>query len=217
MYLDAFQRLLERVFECFPDLDYCLLACPPKTIHAELMRYFTKATPKSSSNLPYDLFILHRAVLNCHMTVSWVTGYDLHEINQIVSNIKKKDRFMNYVKMAIEHPKHKVKVFKLQIVRRQILGVALVRPMDIWPCLKYRYDLQHIGHIPYNSGDDVGIIEYFILSPIFKIHGEYFIKEIFRLGDYKSLFYILTYDELCLNKNKRSLHSLLGKYLLEIK
>lgn len=215
MFVDSFRLLLDGAFECYPNDEYCLLSCPPKTIHPDLRQYFVKATPKPNSNFPHDLFVLHRASLKCgSMNVTPIKYEDIKELEGFTSNLINRENLINYLENVLDDhddDDESVKVYAFQI-QHVLIGLAVIRPMDIWRQINEEYLFYEFDELEYcRNEDDIGIMEYFIISPIFLHHARLFMREIFRMADYKAIFYILNQFEFDTEELRRSYCCLIGK------
>lgn len=209
-HLTSFATLLQAAYGCFPTYEYCILTCPPSVISSELRKYFVKATPKMISNFPHDLFILHRLSTSNNIDVNFATDEDLDDIVHFASKIIAHKRLLRYVKFAFNENLRTFKIIKCTY-ENLLLGLAIIRPMTLWKYICFKYELEMYGNLNELTDDQIGVIEYLILSPAFANNGDFFIREILRLTNYDALCYMLHIQELDLAKVKRSYNCIFGK------
>lgn len=206
---NSFGLLMDAGFECYPNYDYCIFTCPPTKIHPALRKYFIRVTPKPASNFTYDLFICHRFAASNKFSVSWVTEDDLSAIYRLTANLVMKKRLLSYVHTSLREEWQGLSVAKF-CIDRFVMGLAVIRPMTIWRYVKHKYNIDEFPTIRDVPEEEIGIVEYFVITPAFANRGDFFIREVLRLTDYKALFYLLHPDELNPEKVKRSYNCLFG-------
>lgn len=137
----------------------------------------------------------------------------VYEIEEFAWNLINKENLINYLENTFfDYDKNDVKIFVME-QEHVILGLTVIRSMDVWDYVVDKYSLYEYEDVQICRADDVGIIEYFICSPIFLQKASLFMREIFRLGDYKALFHMLKYSEHYVEKLERSYCCLIGKPL----
>lgn len=206
----VFQNLLEAAFNCYEHADYCIVSSPGKTIHPDLKKYFTRITPKPTSVFPHDLYVVHRLALRNNFVVSIATLDDIPEIIKLVSKLVKPERIINCLYLAFIETAKDIKVYTFSY-ESILLGVAILRPMDIWEYVTRNFKLFDFENLLRTAETNIGIIEYLILCPVFGNFDSAFVQELLKLSDYKYLCYFLKYKDTLFGNLTKSLNCILRK------
>lgn len=208
-HLQSFRSLIESAFECFPECDYCVLSCPTGILNTGLLQYFVRVTPKPDSNFPHELHVLHRLSFKGTMQVRPAVVKDLLLIQKLVKNIVDAARLLRVIVTSFDSPSPK-KTY-VYFCEQCLIGVAVIRPTDMWEYVNTHYQVFALVDVNKLKNDNIGLIDYFVISPVFEKNCAFFLREIHRLTDYDALFYILTPDDTSSQTRKKPLAGMLRK------
>ncbi|XP_014600081.1 PREDICTED: cilia- and flagella-associated protein 61-like [Polistes canadensis] len=159
------REFLETTFECFPDLDYCVLLLPSAYSYFSFLEQFVRVPLRCNKDFPMSLYLSHKAVL-------------FGEIKSYKANLS--DR---------------TKIEKFLISDNTIIGLAIVCIEKDHEELKKNFHVEDFITRRYIFNEAYGRLLHFVLMPIFSINQRYFFCEIMRLNDLTILYYRLYEEE----------------------
>ena len=179
---------LEAAFECYPDLDYCILTLPPTCTNFPLLTHFVRVVPRPSRSFSHELYVCHRNSLFSELTVRQATELDLPKVKSLITLLRNKLDMLTEFEAAVTNATNLAAFVVLS--ENDVVGVAIVTPEEDVLHLQTHYDIEAYANLKLHTFYSHGVLRYFSVSPIFSCHQRFFMSEILRLSDFTSLYYI---------------------------
>ncbi|XP_017777395.1 PREDICTED: cilia- and flagella-associated protein 61-like [Nicrophorus vespilloides] len=207
--------LLEAAFECFPQKDYCILTIPSDHKYMQLLKFFTRVTPKNKCLHPHELYIVHKSISN-PLHVKEATINDIETVSKFCSYIKKPGDMMETFLRYLEEPKSTGRTFLLYSGEKSasLVGVSIVNEIEDLNSLIAKYAIGVFTEIQRDKVENIGVIEFNVMSPLFRIHSKYFLRDTHRLSGYDTLFYAMNRFDGTHHRNRPIPSCLMDLYLV---
>ncbi|CAG9770000.1 unnamed protein product [Ceutorhynchus assimilis] len=188
-HTSSIHYVLESVFECFPDREYCVLSTPTETpMEHWINSSFCRATPRPGSRFPNSLYICHKSSLLGCLECKVASKEHLTEVYNLLSTIPTRAIVLSHFEISMEFEKSPYQCFVF-LCEGQIIGTAVVSEEFDIDYIDAQYDISIWVPLHCYKSGSYGVIESLIISPIYHAHGRFFKKELHRLSDYDVLFY----------------------------
>ncbi|XP_031787384.1 cilia- and flagella-associated protein 61 isoform X2 [Nasonia vitripennis] len=180
------QGLLSAGFECFPDLDYCVLLVPTDTPHFPMLDYFVRVPSKPTRDFPMALYVTHRSVLQADLRAREALSTDRGAIADLVEGMSNVVRDFDEALMS-ERKERRCFVFTCDEV---VVGLAIVCVEEEVDRLRLCYRVEDLSPRLENANLDCcsGRLLRFELMPIFNSRLDFFLAEIMRLAGFQALY-----------------------------
>ncbi|CAH1279957.1 unnamed protein product [Diabrotica balteata] len=179
--------LFEAAFECFHERDYCVMAVPSTTNIIKLTKYFGRVVPRCMGSFPSELYVMHKSTIMGEITVELASNVHEKQIKQLCSTISNGLMAVQLYENSISNTKSLYSSF-VMLCDKEVVGIAIVSEEIDLDYLTSHYKLSEVHASSFSPGSH-GIIEIFVISPIFQRHDKFFLRDIHRLCDYSILFY----------------------------
>ncbi|KAJ9598965.1 hypothetical protein L9F63_010559, partial [Diploptera punctata] len=179
---------LEAAFECYPDLDYCILTIPPTCSCFPLLTYFVRVVPRPSRSFTHELYVCHKNSILSDITVREATTSDIPLVTSLISYQINKEKIQVDFEAAINYDTNTLQAFVV-LADNYIIGLAVVEPEDEMLYLTTHYNIEGYANLNLYNINSHGVLKHFSLSPIFSCHLRFLLSEIMRLTDFTCLYY----------------------------
>ncbi|KAL2726660.1 cilia- and flagella-associated protein 61-like isoform X2 [Vespula squamosa] len=166
------REFLEAAFECFPDLDYCVLLLPSCYSYFSFLELFVRIPLRYNKDFPMSLYVAHKAALYSEIKFHKGDLFDLTKVKEFLIDIP-------------------------QIIFSHLMILSLVWLLSEKDHeeIKKHYHVEDFIVRQYIFHEAYGCLLHFVLMPIFSINQKYFFHEIMRLCDLTVLYYRLYEEE----------------------
>ncbi|XP_075059935.1 cilia- and flagella-associated protein 61 [Mixophyes fleayi] len=183
---------LNYVFSLFPDKEFCIMTVPHLTPEFPLLQSFVRVVPLSTSTLPQELYIFHRAGLINLLQVRAAKSSDAPAVEKLIRTLTLHENILDDLKIYNEARRDAdgtpVQAFVAEVAD-QIVGVSVVRNEEDIEYIRSHYNIEDFIYFNHHERDEHGHLHHFVLNPIFKHYSRHFLKEILRLSHKSSLYY----------------------------
>ncbi|XP_015177205.1 PREDICTED: cilia- and flagella-associated protein 61-like [Polistes dominula] len=190
------REFLETAFECFPDLDYCVLLLPSAYSYFSFLEQFVRVPLRCNKDFPMSLYLSHKAVLFGEIKSYKADLSHKIDVKQFLINIPKSNNIMKDFNRSVNQINNNNHVnsyiFKSD---NTIIGLAIVCIEKDHEELKKHFHVEDFITRKYINNDSYGCLLHFVLMPIFSTNQRYFFCEILRLNDFTVLYYRLYEEE----------------------
>ncbi|XP_043500796.1 cilia- and flagella-associated protein 61-like [Polistes fuscatus] len=189
------REFLETAFECFPDLDYCVLLLPSAYSYFSFLEQFVRVPLRCNKDFPMSLYLSHKAVLFGEIKTHKADFSDRTEVKKFLINIPKSTNIMKDFNRSINRINHNdlnSYIFKSD---NTIIGLAIVCIEKDHEQLKKNFHVEDFITRRYIFNESYGRLLHFVLMPIFSTNQKFFFCEIMRLNDLTILYYRLYEEE----------------------
>ncbi|XP_041981746.1 cilia- and flagella-associated protein 61-like [Aricia agestis] len=175
--------LLEVAFEMFPDRDYCVVAVPSSHPILPILEHFTLVAPlKFRKQFVKDsLFVAHVNSVKGDLRVRRAESFDVDNVDRILHQLGNKSNAMSLFHRSITSS---LLSPLLLLSQNQPVGLVIVGPLQD-SSIRITYDLETELR---RQGTD-GMILVGVMSPVLEAHTRWYLREIFRHSQYKTLFW----------------------------
>ncbi|XP_050302065.1 cilia- and flagella-associated protein 61-like [Anthonomus grandis grandis] len=180
--------LLQAVFECFPDRDYCLICMPSISSVEPWMYPFNRVVLRSNSNFPNDLYVCHKTSLLGRLQVVLASKEHMQEVHTLLSTIPTRSIVLSHFEIFMEYQNSPYQCFVI-VCEGHVVGTAVLSEEYGINHIDAQYDISTWVPLNYFKSGTFGIIESFVLATNFHWAGRYLKRELHRLSDYLVLFY----------------------------
>ncbi|XP_076629845.1 cilia- and flagella-associated protein 61 [Colletes latitarsis] len=184
------RNFLEAAFECFPDLDYCVILLPSSHPFLPFLENFVRVPLRCNRDFPMTLYATHRASLLGRITTREGLLEDWEDVCQLLRGIPKAENTLSDLEAAVTKRRSDLFCYVFQW-NDAIIGVAILCTEKDVAFIKRRYHVEDYMATQNVAYDAHGCILHFVLTPIFSVHLRFFFREIMRLSGLAVLYYRL--------------------------
>ncbi|XP_043668706.1 cilia- and flagella-associated protein 61-like [Vespula pensylvanica] len=188
------REFLEAAFECFPDLDYCVLLLPSTYSYFSFLELFVRVPLRYNKDFPMSLYVAHKAILFREIKSHKGDLCDITEIKQFLINIPRSKKIMEDFNRSVNQTNNNVYSY-IFTSGNTIIGLAIVCIEKDHQEIKKHYHVDDFIVRQYICHEAYGCLLHFVLMPIFSINQKFFFYEIMRLCDLTVLYYRLYEEE----------------------
>ncbi|XP_032670989.1 cilia- and flagella-associated protein 61-like, partial [Odontomachus brunneus] len=206
---------LEAAFDCFPDLDYCVILLPFSRPLYQFLQHFVKLFSRAQSvpfrcnrDFPMMLYVLHRAVLFGEIKSRRAQVRDRNTIQGFLAAIPTKHQTLADFDLAMDPLQLDLDCFVFEC-NDTMLGLAILRAEKQVDFVRSRYHVEDHVSVQSIHRDDYGRLLHFVFTPIFLAYHRFFFREIARLSGLTVIFYRLHHEDESALTRKRPLASCL--------
>ncbi|KAF7403303.1 hypothetical protein HZH68_006097 [Vespula germanica] len=188
------REFLEAAFECFPDLDYCVLLLPSTYSYFSFLELFVRVPLRYNKDFPMSLYVAHKAILFREIKSHKGDLCDITEIKQFLINIPRSKKIIEDFNRSVNQTSNNVYSY-IFTSGDTIIGLAIVCIEKDQQEIKKHYHVDDFIVRQYIFHEAYGCLLHFVLMPIFSINQKFFFNEIMRLCDLTVLYYRLYEEE----------------------
>eukprot|EP00794_Sanderia_malayensis_P017621 gene17621-19375_t len=185
---------LPKVFEMFPEKDYCIITIPHTVPEFPLLQTFKRATPKAASTISQELYVFHRNGLLSSINVRECREKDTKAIEKLVKTVVGKEHLLRDVQQFIDARRDQdgteIKCYIAECME-QIIGVSVIRQEEDVEYIRAHYNIEDFVYFNHHEREEHGHLHHFALNPAFSHYSKHFLKEILRLSHKSCLYYPL--------------------------
>ncbi|XP_060532710.1 cilia- and flagella-associated protein 61-like isoform X2 [Cylas formicarius] len=181
-------QVLEAVFQCFPNKEYCIMSLPCSANVEPWMFPFVRVIRRPTSTYPYELYASHKNAILGRLEVCAAVRDRMTEIQTLLSSIPNHAVILSQVENCLECPSSPYECF-LFLCERQVIGLAVLSEEHDVAYQDSFYNIRPWIRPKYYKNGSFGVIESIAASPIFHCGFEFFKRELHRLSYYQVLFY----------------------------
>ncbi|XP_047351705.1 cilia- and flagella-associated protein 61-like isoform X3 [Vespa velutina] len=184
------REFLEAAFECFPNLDYCVLLLPSAYSYFSFLEQFMHVPLRYNKDFPMSLYVAHKAMLFGEIRSHKADLSDQAEVKQFLIDIPKSKKIMEDFYRSVNQNNNDVYSY-IFTSDNIIIGLAIVCIEKDHQEIKKHYHVEDFIVRQYIFHEAYGCLLHFVLMPIFSINQKFFFCEIMRLSDFTVLYYRL--------------------------
>uniref|UniRef100_A0A8C8S084 Cilia and flagella associated protein 61 n=1 Tax=Pelusios castaneus TaxID=367368 RepID=A0A8C8S084_9SAUR len=209
VYRGAVTAFCIQLFYRYSDKDFCIITVPHLVPEFLLIQNFVRVDPFSSSTLPHELYVFHRAGLLKSFKVRAATTSDTAAVEKLIKTLDLNEIILDDLKVFTRARRDPdgtpVQAFVAEVLG-QIVGISVIRnEMDI-EYIRSHYNIEDFIYFNHHQREEHGHLYHFALNPIFHLYTKHFLKEILRLA-YKSCLYYPIYPQPVEGKVKEKVSS----------
>lgn len=103
--------LPQAAFECFPNLDYCIITVPSNAPTFPLLKKFVRATPRPVTDFPHELYVLHKNSLMTTMSVRVAVRSDMEVVERLAATLIKPEPLLVSFASAVNDDESEYRAF----------------------------------------------------------------------------------------------------------
>ncbi|OAF68787.1 hypothetical protein A3Q56_03473 [Intoshia linei] len=170
-----------RVFDLYPEYEYCFIGVPHKVSFFPLLERFVRITPRKRSVYPHELYILAKCSLNVELNISEPLEKDCDRIEYFINTIIQKSEICKDLNMFYKTRSNengmKMKCY-ICTVNKQIVGICMIQQ-------EYQHNIDYIrSHYEIDTfidseqykHQDHMYLKNFVMNPAFNVYSKYFLK-----------------------------------------
>uniref|UniRef100_A0A8C8S1I2 Cilia and flagella associated protein 61 n=1 Tax=Pelusios castaneus TaxID=367368 RepID=A0A8C8S1I2_9SAUR len=173
VYRGAVTAFCIQLFYRYSDKDFCIITVPHLVPEFLLIQNFVRVDPFSSSTLPHELYVFHRAGLLKSFKVRAATTSDTAAVEKLIKTLDLNEIILDDLKVFTR-------------ARRD--------PVSDIEYIRSHYNIEDFIYFNHHQREEHGHLYHFALNPIFHLYTKHFLKEILRLA-YKSCLYYPIYPQ----------------------
>ncbi|XP_022247691.1 cilia- and flagella-associated protein 61-like [Limulus polyphemus] len=192
MYETRSLDFLSKVFEMFPEVEYCIITVPHLTPEFPLLNFFTRIPPYPTSVFSQVLYVFHRAGLLRDFTVEKVKEEDFHDVSMFLGKFDHSLNMLEDVKQCLHFSQKKERKQIQAFVAKSysdVVGIGIIGFEEDSEFLRAHYDIDSFCLYEQLTPQEHSHLHHFVINPIFNHLSKHFLKEILRLSGTINLYY----------------------------
>jgi len=185
---------LPKVFELFPEKEFCIMTIPHTVPEFSLLQSFKRATPKPESTLSQDLYVFRRSGLLSSIVVRKCQADDRKGIEVLTKIIKGREFLISDVQKFLDTRRDEdgteIRCYIAECLG-QIIGVAVLRQEQDIEFIRAHYNIEDFIYFNHHQREEHGHLNHFVINPAFSHYTRHFLKEMLRLSKKSCLYYPL--------------------------
>ncbi|CAK9824741.1 Cilia- and flagella-associated protein 61 [Anthophora retusa] len=184
------RNFIEAAFECFPELDYCVILLPSSHPYLPFLEHFVRVPLRCNQDYPMTLYVTHRAAHLGKIKLREAKLSDRDEVQELLRGIPNVERVLIDFDEAMKETISGLFCYVF-LWNDVIVGVTVLCVEKEVTYIKRRYHVEDYIAAQNIPQDAYGRILHFVLMPIFFIHLSYIFCEITRHSGLIVLYYRL--------------------------
>ena len=184
-------------FDLFPEQDYCVITMPHAVPEIPLVQNFTKAAPLTTSNLPHEMWLMHRHGLLVDVAVRPFDEADREAVAGLVSTLSGSDLILADIDRIITSgadPDGTAIEAYVTTSCGKVVGVTVFRSaQEDAAQFRAHYNIEeYILYLQHRTFEHAHL-NHFVVNPVFERHSKFVLRDAMRLSG-KSCIYYRTYN-----------------------
>jgi len=196
-YVSRSIDVIAAAFDAFPSKTYAIITMPHDVAEIPLLQHFTKVSPQAGSNLPHEMWLMHKHALLIDVAVRPFTEEDRESVSALTNDIAGNDLIaadLDRVVTSGTDPDGTVVEAYVATSCDKVVGVVVCRSaQEDAAQLRAHYNIEeYILYLQHRTFEQ-GHLNHFVLNPIFERHSKFVLREAMRLSA-KSCIYHRIYE-----------------------
>eukprot|EP01043_Picozoa_sp_COSAG02_P008175 COSAG02_NODE_257_length_26838_cov_118.324844_7_plen_1221_part_00 len=190
-YASRARDFIEPAMSLFPDCDYCVLTQPYLSPEPSLLDAYVQVMPQSCSTFRDVLYVMHRSVTGKLETRKWKDD-DAEAVGAMLEGLSNADRCMEALVACGDNSEKTRKKSKRQgyvfEFMGTVVGAAVVKDGADVALLANNFELEDHVALACHPHDGHGVLDEFVLAPIFGGFVREALHELMRQGGHTVIY-----------------------------